>query len=99
MSVEGCILKQTPLVKIGWLDRAVQVFNYHAHLCRSEKEWTILKTAQSLNRSVGSVSQDITVATWTSTHEKQLRKFHSMKDALEYIKEKKAEMRGREIEL
>jgi hypothetical protein len=86
------------LVKLGWLDRAVQVYNYHVQLCKSEPGWTIVKTAQSLNRSVGSVSQDITVASWTKTHEKQLRRFHTMKGALEYIREKKSEMRTTEIE-
>ena len=87
------------LIKLGWLDRAIQVYNYHIGLCRGEKAWTIEKTAKSLNRSVGSVSQDITVASWVKTHEKQLRRFRSMKDALEWIKDKKIEMRNTEIEL
>lgn len=86
------------LAKLGWLDRAVQVYNYHVQLCKSERNWTIVKTASSLNRSVGSVSQDITVASWTKTHEKQLRRFHTMKSALEYIREKKFEMKSTEIE-
>lgn len=85
------------LAKLGWLDRAVAVYNYHVGLVKTEKKWTIEKTAQTLNRSVGSVSQDITVASWTRTHEKQLRRFHSMRDALDYIKEKKQEMRGEEL--
>lgn len=92
-------MKSAHLVRLGWLDRAVQVYNYHANLCREEKGWTIEKTATTLNRSIGSVSQDITVASWVKTHEKQLRRFHSMRDALEYIREKKQEMRGREIDL
>lgn len=87
------------LAKLGWLDRAVQVYNYHIGLCKSEKAWTIEKTAKSLNRSVGSVSQDITVASWTKTHEKQLRRFRSMRDALDYIREKKSEMKHQEIDL
>lgn len=86
------------LAKLDWLDRAILIYNYHVGLCKSESKWTIHKTAESLNRSVGSVSQDITVASWTRTHEKQLRRFHSMRDALEYIREKKAEMRSMEIE-
>lgn len=92
-------MKPSSLLKLGWLDRAVQVYNYHVQSCKAESGWTIQKTAQQLNRSVGSVSQDITVASWTKTHEKQLRRFHIMKDALEYIKEKKAEMKSQEIEL
>jgi hypothetical protein len=97
--LEGVSLKPAHLVRLGWLDRAVQVYNYHANLCKENKEWTIEKTANMLNRSVGSVSQDITVAQWVPTHGKHLRRFHSMRDALEYIREKKREMRGREIEL
>lgn len=92
-------MKPSPLAKLHWLDRAVQVYNYHVQLCKSESNWTIVKTATSLNRSVGSVSQDITVASWTRTHEKQLRRFHSMKDGLDYIKEKKQEMKHREIDI
>lgn len=99
VSLEGVSLKPAHLVRLSWLDRAVQVYNYHAKLCKDDKGWTIEKTAGMLNRSVGSVSQDITVAQWVETHEKQLRRFHSMRDALEYIREKKAEMRGRQIEL
>lgn len=90
---------KVPLIKLGWLDRAVHVHNYHINLCREEKEWTIEKTAKSLNRSIGSVSQDITIASWVKTHEKQLRRFRSMKDALEWVKDKKREMNGKEIEL
>jgi hypothetical protein len=98
MPLERVSVKPQSLKKLGWLDRAVAVYNYHVNLIKTEKKWTIEKTAQTLNRSVGSVSQDITVATWTRTHEKQLRRFHSMRDALEYIREKKAEQH-REIEL
>lgn len=94
-------MKPSPssLGKLDWLDRAIQIYNYHVGMCKVEKKWTIEKTAISLNRSVGSVSQDITVASWTRTHEKQLRRFHSMRDALDYIREKKAEMRSMEIDL
>lgn len=94
-------MKPTPssLAKLDWLDRAVLVYNYHVGLVKVEEKWTIKDTAESLNRSVGSVSQDITVASWTRTHEKQLRRFHSMRDALDWIREKKAEMRGLEIEV
>jgi hypothetical protein len=89
----------TSLKKLDWLDRAVQVHNYHAGLCKKNPEWTIAKTAGDLNRSVGSVSQDITVAQWVRTHEKQLRRLRSMRDALDYIKNKKREMNGTEIEI
>lgn len=92
-------MKPAGITKLNWLDRAVNIYNYHIGMCKQEKSWTIEKTAQSLNRSVGSVSQDITVASWVKTHEKQLRRFHSLSDALEWIKEKKREMKNQEIEL
>lgn len=86
------------LRKLDWLDRAVEVYNYHVGMCKAERNWTIVRTAKDLNRSVGSVSQDITLASWVRTHERQLRRFASMRDALEYIREKKTEMKLREIE-
>lgn len=92
-------MKPAGITKLNWLDRAVNIYNYHVGMCKQEKSWTIEKTASSLNRSIGSVSQDITVAKWTTTHEKQLRRFHSLSDALGYIKDKKREMKLREIEI
>lgn len=82
---------KTAPVKLNWIDRAVQVYNYHVSQLKDEKKWDLRKTAESLNRSIGSVSQDITIAQWCKTHEKQLRRFSSMKDALEFIKNKKRE--------
>jgi hypothetical protein len=94
----GKDLKHPAPIKLGWLDRAIQVYNYHVNLRKSERNWTIEKTAEALQRSIGSVSNDITVATWSITHEKQLRRFRSMRDALAYIKEKKDEMKDRVID-
>lgn len=85
-------------VKHHWLDRAIAVYNFHVHQCKSEPKWTIVKTASALNRSVGSVSQDITIASWSKTHDKQLRRFKSMAMALNYIKNKEKE-KMKEIEL
>ena len=85
--------------KEHWLDRAVQVFNFHVSQLKSESCWTIEKTARALNRSVGSVSQDILLASWSVTHEKQLRRFKSMRDALDYVRTRQKEMKLKEIEL
>lgn len=85
------------LQKINWLDRAVQVHNFHIQNQKAEPNWTLEKTAKALNRSIGSVSQDLTIASWFRTHEKQLRRLNSMRDALDYIKKKRQEMNG-EIE-
>lgn len=85
-------------IKHNWLDRAVHTHNYHVQCCREESDWTLEKTAKSLNRSTGSISQDILIASWVKTHEKQLRRLSSMKDALEFIRDKKRE-NFKEIEI
>jgi hypothetical protein len=85
-------------IKNHWLDRAIQVYNFHIHQCKAEPKWTIAKTAEALNRSIGSVSQDIALANWAKTHEKQLRRLKSMRMALDYIKTKEKE-KMKEIEL
>ncbi len=80
------------LVRQHWLDRAIQVRQFHIQQCKEEPGWTVTKTADALNRSVGSVSQDITLAMWSKTHEKQLRRCSSARDALTFIKDKQREM-------
>lgn len=66
---------------------------------KDESNWTIEKTARSLSRSVGSVCQDLLIASWLKTHEKQLRRFRNAKDALEFIRNKKKEMRTQELDI
>ncbi len=89
---------KSPPVKDHWLDRAIQVYNFHCNQLKDEKNWTIKKTADALNRSIGSVSQDILLANWSKTHDKQLRRFGSMKDALKFVHKNQHEHRIREIE-
>jgi len=86
-----------PLVKLNWLDRAIEVRRFHVSQCKDEPHWTIQKTADALNRSIGSVSQDLLLASWFKTHEKQLRRCNSMRDALEFVRDKEREMRLGEI--
>lgn len=81
------------LVKSHWLDRAVEIRRFHVEQCKEESGWTIEKTAEALNRSIGSVSQDLLIASWVKTHEKQLRRCSSMRDALSYIKDRQREIR------
>lgn len=88
-----------PPVKLNWLERAVQVHNYHVAQLKDEPGWTLEKTAHALNRSTGSVSQDLLIASWFKTHEKQLRRFKSMRDALEFIKGKRREMSTQELDI
>jgi len=84
-------------IKPHWLDRAIEVYRFHVAQCKVESSWTISKTATVLNRSFGSVQQDIMLAGWSITHDKQLRRFRSMRDALAFVKDKEKEMRMREI--
>ncbi len=91
-------MSKLPPIKLDWIDRAAQVHNYHVSQVKAEQNWTIEKTAKELNRSVGSVAQDLLIASWLRSHEKQLKRFRSMKDALEYIRNKKREMNSMEID-
>lgn len=88
-----------PPVKQHWINKCIDIHNFHVSQLKEEANWTIEKTAKALCRSVGAVSQAITIASWVRTHENQLRKFRTEKDALEFIKNKKREMKIRELEL
>jgi hypothetical protein len=89
---------KSPPLKVHWLERAISIYNFHSSQLKDEPDWTIEKTAAALNRSLGSVSQDITIASWSVNYGKQLRRCSSMRDALAYIKDKKREMKLMEIE-
>jgi hypothetical protein len=82
-----------PLAKLNWLDRAIEVNKFHIAQCKEEPKWTIQKTADALNRSFGSVAQDLLLASWSHTHEKQLRRCDSMRDALAFVHLKEREMK------
>lgn len=90
---------KAPPVKQHWIDKCIDVHNFHVSQLRTESSWTIERTASALSRSVGSVSQCLTLASWLKTHEKQIRRFRNEKDALEFIRSKKREMRVQELEL
>lgn len=81
------------LYKKEWLDRAKEINRFHLQQCRDEKSWTVRQTALALNRSIGSVSQDLLIAQWCKTHEKQLLRCSSMKDALGFIRLKQNEQK------
>lgn len=90
---------KSPPIKQHWINKCIDIHNFHVSQVKEEPNWTIEKTAKALGRSVGSVSQDLLLASWLRTHEKQLRKFRNAKDALEFIRDRKREMRSRELEL
>ena len=86
-------VSKSPPIKQAWIDRCMDVHSFHVSQLREEPSWTMDKTAKALNRSIGSVSQDLLLASWMRTHEKQLRRFSSAKDALDFIRSRKKEMR------
>ena len=80
-------------IKQTWIDRCMDIYSFHVSQLKEEPSWTMEKTAKALQRSIGSVSQDLLLASWMKTHEKQLRKFTSAKDALDFVRNRKREMR------
>lgn len=90
---------KNPPVKQHWINRCVEIHNFHVAQVKAEIGWTVEKTAKALQRSVGSVSQDLLIASWLKTHEKKIKRFKCMKDALEFIRECKHEMKTQELEL
>ena len=90
---------KSPPVKQHWIAKCIDIHNFHVAQLRNEQSWTIEKTAKILCRSIGSVSQDLLLASWLKTHEKQLRRFRSAKDALEFIRAKRKEMKIQELDL
>lgn len=90
---------KSPPVKQHWINKCIDIHNFHVQQLKEESNWTLEKTAKALCRSIGSVSHCLTIASWLKTHEKQLRRFRNEKDALEFIKNKKKEMKTQELEL
>lgn len=80
------------LKKPTWQERAKSVAIYHAGRCRENPEHTVAETAKELNRSIGRISEDLTLANWMKTHPR-VEKFKNPSQALDYIKDKKKEMR------
>jgi len=84
---------KSPPVKSDWMTQCVEIHRFHISQLLIEPNWTLDKTAKSLNRSIGSVSQAILISSWMKTHEKQLKRCRSMTDALKFIRERQKEMR------
>lgn len=76
-----------PQVRFDWLGRAIEVYNYHSQCLQENKNWTIKQTASDLGRSEGGVVEDLMLANWSRTHERELRKFKNLKDAVKWARE------------
>lgn len=74
-----------------WLERAKATYKFHRSRLISNDKWTIAMTAKDLRRGIGPVSEDLLIARWCKTHEKQLEKFKYAYEAIGYIKEKQDE--------
>lgn len=71
-----------------WLEKAKETYKYHRIKLLSTDDWTVTKTAKSLRRSIGSISEDLLIARWCKTHEKQIEAFSYAYEALAFIREK-----------
>lgn len=89
---------KSPPVKPSWVDRCIDIHNFHVSQIRAEKHWTLADTAKALNRSIGSISQSLTLASWLRTHDTKLKKFSTARDALEFIRGKKKDIKCQEID-
>lgn len=91
-------MKQPP-VKQHWITKCIEIHNFHVSQVKSEPGWTVDKTCKALNRSMGSVCEDLMIASWLKTHEKQIKRFRNRIDALEFIRGKKKEMKTQELDI
>ena len=72
-----------------WIDVAVSIRQFHINKLKINEKWRIQDTAKALNRSYGSVNQYLMIASWLKTHEVQIRRVDTMKEAVELIKKLK----------
>ena len=80
-----------------WLERAKETYNFHRSKLISTDDWILEKTARALRRSRGSVANDIVIARWCKTHEKEIERFEFAYQALEFIQKKQREQELQEI--
>lgn len=66
----------------------------HKEYCRINIKHTIEQTAVLLGRSYGGINEDLMIASWCRSHPK-ICDFHTIKEALEYIRAYKKEMKVR----
>ena len=79
---------------LDWRDRVRGTSSFHKNCLRSNNNHTIRMTASLLDRSIGSITEDLLLASWMESHPK-VEEFSTMCEALSYIRTKKLEMRIR----
>ena len=82
----------TTPVKQSWLDKAKATRKFHIAKKREDKTWTVGKTAKELKRSIGSISEDLLIADWSRSHGEKIESFDYAYEALEYIRDRKADI-------
>ncbi len=82
-----------PPVKSSWLEKAEEVFRFHRSKLLAHEKWMVLDTANALERSIGSVSEDLKIARWYRTHKEKIESFEYAKEALKWIKEEEKKIK------
>jgi len=72
-----------------FIEKAKDTYRFHREKLLSNDNWNSTKTAKALRRSIGSINEDLQIARWCKTHEKQIERFKYTYEALEYIREMK----------
>lgn len=76
------------------MERAIGTDEFHRAKVKLRSKWTIAETANELNRSHGSIVEDLMLASWLKgPHQKQLERFTCMKDAIAFVRLKRKELR------
>lgn len=86
-------MRDTP----DWLERVEKTSKFHKEKVKEWRDkhnmkWTIDDTAKKLNRSKGSISEDLMAARWLRTHSHSMLKISAFWDVLAFVRKKKAEM-------
>ena len=84
--------------KKTWIEVSLSIYKFHITKLKDNSSWRIEDTARELKRSLGAVSQYLAIASWFKTHENQLRRCDTMKEAVAFIKKHKRELMLKEIE-
>lgn len=79
-------------VKRDYIDLALAIQKFHIEKLRSDIHWTEQQTATALKRSLGSVSQYLSIASWCRTHENQIRRLETMNEAITWIRQHKRQL-------
>lgn len=81
-----------------WIEKVKATHKFHVARLKEDKKWTLKKTAKVLNRSIGSISQDLMACHWLRTHYDKLVKFDYLHEALEFIRERKQALLIEEVD-